>query len=69
MQIATNMAQGVRNYWANISGFSSNARLFLLSILLGGVVISIYGLVLNFYLVSLGFQQDVAGFLAGGNAE
>jgi MFS family permease len=64
MQISTTVAQGMRTYWSHVSGFSYNARLFLLGTLLGGVVVSIYGLVLNFYLVSLGFRQDFLGFVA-----
>ncbi len=58
------VAQGLRNYGSHVAAFSHNARLFLISNLLGGVVISIYGLLFNFYLVSLGYEQDFLGLIA-----
>ena len=64
MQLSTTLGEGLRNYWSQLSAFSSNARLFLLSNLLGGVVISIYSLLFNFYLLSLGYQQDFLGLIA-----
>src|SRR5438093_13664785 len=64
MQLSTTLGEGLRNYWSQLSAFSSNARLFLLSNLLGGVVISVYSLLFNFYLLSLGYQQDFLGLIA-----
>src|SRR5438105_2296772 len=64
MQLSAVLGNGFRNYWSQLSAFSSNARLFLLSNLLGGVVISIYSLLFNFYLLSLGYQQDFLGLIA-----
>jgi len=64
MQISTTVTDGFRNYWSHVVAFSPNARLFLLSNLLGGIVISIYSLLFNFYLLSLGYQQDFLGLIA-----
>lgn len=64
MQLSTTVTQGLRNYWSHVADFSHNARLFLLSNLLGGVVISVYGLLFNFYLLSLGYRQDFLGLIA-----
>ncbi len=64
MQISAAVSDGFRNYWSHVAAFSPNARLFLLSNLLGGVVISIYSLLFNFYLLSLGYQQDFLGLIA-----
>ncbi len=64
MHISLTITNGIRNYWSHVAGFSHNARLFLWSSLLGGLVISIYDLLFNFYLECLGYRQDFLGLMA-----
>lgn len=64
MQLTISLSQGLRHYWSYVTGFGYNARLFLWSSLLSGVTFAISGLLLNFYLVSLGYRQDFLGLMA-----
>ncbi len=58
------ITQGIRRYWTTIARFSPNARLFLWSNVLGGMVLNIYDLLFNFYLTSLGYSADFLGQMA-----
>lgn len=50
-----------RNYLQRFRGFSREAKLFLLSVTLGSVGMSVGWLMLNFYLQSLGHSQSIIG--------
>jgi len=58
----------VRDYFHKIRMFSRNARLFLLSAVLGGFGWGIWSVIFNLYLLDLGFREDFIGyiFLLGG---
>jgi MFS family permease len=54
-------AQGTRRYAAKLRMFSPNARLYLVRTLLTGVAFGVWFLLLNFYILSLGYDQALAG--------
>jgi len=67
MQVTSAIARGARDYMAYVRQFSPNARYFLVASLFNGLVYSVYSLLFNFYLVSLGYQQDFLGLSASLN--
>ncbi|MCG2783795.1 MAG: MFS transporter [Anaerolineae bacterium] len=50
-------------YWARVSAFHPNARLYLASAILTGAALGIYRLLFNFYVLSLGFDENLLGQL------
>lgn len=64
MQLAARrVRQGVGDYVSRLSAFEPNARLYLLNAVFGGLAYGVFRLLFNFYLISLGFEQDVIGNL------
>ena len=59
------LQRGLRNYTAHLREFSRDARLFLLSAFIVGISLSMFDVVFNFYLVSLGMRADAVGQIAG----
>ncbi|MGB8646253.1 MAG: MFS transporter [Anaerolineae bacterium] len=53
----------VMNYLRQIYTFNRNAKLFLLSTLLNGLGLSLFVLLYNLYILSLGFHEDMIGTL------
>jgi MFS family permease len=51
------------NYREHIAAFTQNARLYLIGSILLGIVLGIFQLLFNFYVLSLGFGQEVLGTL------
>lgn len=51
------------NYREHVSAFTQNARLYLIGSILLGIVLGILQLLFNFYVLSLGFDQEVLGTL------
>ncbi|HSN94752.1 MAG TPA: MFS transporter, partial [Anaerolineaceae bacterium] len=51
------------NYREHIAAFTKNARLYLIGSILLGIVMGIFQLLFNFYVLSLGFNQEVLGTL------
>jgi len=51
------------NYREHIAAFTQNARLYLTRSILLGIVMGIFQLLFNFYVLSLGFNQEVLGTL------
>jgi MFS family permease len=51
------------NYREHIAAFTQNARLYLTGSILLGIVMGIFQLLFNFYVLSLGFNQEVLGTL------
>lgn len=58
------MSHLLKDYADRLRHFSPNARLFLLSVLVLGFASSIVYLLLNIYLLSLGYKQDFIGLIA-----
>ena len=54
---------GIREYWETVRSFSSNAKLLLARGLLGTFSGSIWGLIFNIYLLSLGFDKAFVGLM------
>jgi MFS family permease len=50
-------------YWRRVSAFHPNARLYLLTAILTGAALGVYRLLFNFYVLSLGFDQNLLGQL------
>lgn len=50
-------------YTRRLAAFRPNARLYLLNVVLSGAALGVYGLLFNFYLQSLGFNQALMGQL------
>jgi MFS family permease len=50
-------------YWARISAFHPNARLYLVSAVLTGAAFGVYRLLFNFYVLSMGFDESLLGQL------
>ncbi len=55
------MSNVIRVYLARVRQFSRNARLYLASAILTGAAFGVYRLLFNFYALSLGFNESVAG--------
>lgn len=51
------------NYLVQLRAFQTNARLYLLNAILGGLAMGVYRLLFNFFLLSLGYEKDVVGNL------
>lgn len=58
------MSHFLRDYADRLRRFSPNARLFLLSVFGIGLASSIFSLLLNIYLLRLGYKQDFLGLMA-----
>jgi MFS family permease len=56
--------QAIVDYTGRLAAFSRNARLYLLSTVLNGFGFSVSVLLLNLYILSLGYRQDFVGLLA-----
>jgi MFS family permease len=56
-------ARGLTRYLQQLRGFSSNARLYLLSEVIVGLSYSIYALVFNLFVVSRGYPRTLLGEL------
>jgi len=57
------MANVLKVYWTRVRQFSPNARLYLLSAILTGAALGVYRLLFNFFVLSLGLDEGVAGQL------
>jgi MFS family permease len=53
----------LQTYWARVSAFHPNARLYLVSAILTGAALGVYRLLFNFYVLSLGFDEGLLGQL------
>jgi MFS family permease len=57
------MSDVLQTYWARVSAFRVNARLFLASAILTGAALGVYRLLFNFYVLSLDFDESLLGQL------
>ncbi|MCX7609869.1 MAG: MFS transporter [Anaerolineales bacterium] len=55
------MTNLLRTYWKRICQFSPNARLYLLSAMIGGAAFGVYRLLFNFYALSLNLDESIIG--------
>jgi len=62
-RIVPRLRAGMGEYSAKLRLFRRNARLFLLNSAIIGIGFGIYGLLFNFYILSLGYDQVMAGRL------
>jgi len=53
----------LQTYLHRVSAFSRNARLYLISAILTGAALGIYRLLFNFYVLSLGYDENLLGQL------
>ncbi len=53
----------VLNYLRRLAGLNRNAKLYLLSTALNGLGLSLFVLLYNLYILSLGFHEDMIGFV------
>jgi MFS family permease len=53
----------LRDYWSKIKAFRPNARLYLVNVVISGISMGIFRLLLNFYVLSLGFNEALLGRL------
>jgi MFS family permease len=59
----TNLVNPVNDYLSKVKAFHTNARLYLVSVIITGVSMGIFRLLLNFYVLSLGFDEALLGRL------
>ncbi len=57
------MNEILRTYLARVRQFSPNARLYMISAILTGAAFGVHRLLFNFYVLSLGMDENVAGQL------
>ena len=57
------MRNELKNYGSQLSHFHINARLFLIYIILVGAAMGVFRLLFNFYVLSLGYDQNLLGQL------
>lgn len=55
--------RGIKAYLANIKKFSRNARLYLVNVIITGLAMGVFRLLLNFYVLSLGYDEALLGRL------
>ena len=53
----------VNSYLSKLKAFHPNARLYLISVIISGISMGIFRLLLNFYVLSLGFDEALLGRL------
>lgn len=54
---------GLRDYGGNVSAFSRNASLYLVSIVISSSAFGVFRLLFNFYVLSLGYDEALVGNL------
>jgi MFS family permease len=62
-RVLLRMRGGLKEYTGKLRLFRRNARLFLLNSATIGIAFGIYGLLFNFYVLSLGYDEAMAGRL------
>jgi MFS family permease len=55
--------RGLREYVDRVQMFQTNARLYLLTVLITGATMGVYRLLFNFYVLSLGYNESILGKL------
>ena len=55
--------RNIKDYGEHLVAFKPNARLYLTYAIITGIAMGIYRLIFNFYLVSLGYDARLMGYL------
>lgn len=55
--------RGIKGYLANVKKFRRNARLYLVNVIITGLAMGVFRLLLNFYVLSLGYDEALLGRL------
>jgi len=55
--------RGAASYASNLAAFSPNARFYLLNAVITGAALGVFRLLFNFYVLSLGYNQELLGNL------
>ena len=55
--------QAIQNYIGNVKKFQPNARLYLVNVIITGLAMGVFRLLLNFYVLSLGYDAALLGRL------
>ncbi|MBS1249541.1 MAG: hypothetical protein MAG431_01121 [Chloroflexi bacterium] len=55
--------RSIRAYLANVKKFRRNARLYLVNVIITGLAMGVFRLLLNFYVLSLGYDEALLGRL------
>ncbi len=64
----TKKTNALSTYWARVSAFRPNARLYLISAICSGAALGVYRLLFNFYALSLGMDESIlGGLITAGN--
>ncbi len=63
INIASKIASGLRGYGRNVSAFSRNASLYLVSTIISSSAFGVFRLLFNFYVLSLGYDEALVGNL------
>ncbi len=58
------LQQAIKDYGNHLVAFKPNARLYLVYAIVAGIAMGIFRLLFNFYILSLGFDQEFVGNLA-----
>jgi MFS family permease len=53
----------LQEYLSNVRSFKPNARFYLISVILAGMTMGVFRLLFNFFVLSLGFNEDLLGNL------
>ncbi len=60
--------RGLQDYASNVSAFSRNASLYLLSTIISSSAFGVFRLLFNFYVLSLGYDQALVGNLVAASS-
>jgi len=62
-ELREGMVNGLKDYFNRVRMFRTNARLYLLTVLITGATMGVYQLLFNFYVLSLGYDEAILGKL------
>jgi MFS family permease len=62
-RVQASLLKPINDYLSKIRAFQRNARLYLISVIITGVSMGVFRLLLNFYVLSLGFDEALLGKL------
>ncbi|MBN2148625.1 MAG: MFS transporter [Anaerolineales bacterium] len=63
IDLSRKMIGVVHEYGSRVSAFRPNARLYLLNVIIVGAAMGVFRLLFNFYVLSLGFDEELLGNL------
>lgn len=63
INLANGIKSGMGDYYQRLRLFKTNARLYLVTVLISGATMGVYQLLFNFYVLSLGYDETLLGKL------